>query len=161
MQEPPPVSALLVELADFAVKIQQALAPDEIDWQWRPAEDEWSLTEVACHLRDVEREVHQPRFRDLIASDNAFLPGATSDEWVRQRQYQRQDGRLALKDFVIARSQTVALLHGLDEETWERQGRHAFFGPTTMHELLNLAVKHDQAHWQQIIMLLGVSSSYL
>lgn len=159
MQEPPPVSALLVELADFAARIQQALAPDEIDWQWRPAEDEWSLTEVACHLRDVEREVHQPRFRDLIASDNAFLPGATSDEWVAQRQYQRQDGRLALEDFVTARSQTVALLDGLDEEIWERQGRHAFFGPTTMHELLNLAVKHDQAHWQQVTALLAACCS--
>ncbi|MFH1523682.1 MAG: HAD family hydrolase, partial [Chloroflexota bacterium] len=26
-------------------------------WQHKPAPDEWSLTEIACHLRDVEREV--------------------------------------------------------------------------------------------------------
>jgi hypothetical protein len=159
MQAPPPISTLLDELAAFGAAVADALAPDQVAWQWRPDEKEWSLTEVVCHLRDVEREVHQARFRALITADNAFLPGATSDDWVEARQYQRQNGRAALADFVAARQESLALLADVDEEVWQRQGRHAFFGPTTLHELLHLAVRHDRSHWRQIELLLRHAGS--
>jgi hypothetical protein len=153
MQEPPPVQHLLVELEAFATAVAQLLAGQAIDWQWRPSEKDWSLTEVVCHLRDVEHEVHQVRFRDIIAAENVFLPGVTADDWIEQRQYQLQDGRSALDAFLVARRQTVALLDGIDETIWDRLGQHAFFGPTSLHELLNLVVQHDQAHFDQLVAL--------
>lgn len=157
MHKVSPIPVLLDELAAFATTLARLLSEEAIDWQWRPSAGEWSLIEVTCHLRDVEREVHQARFRALIAADNAFLPGASSDEWVEQRQYRLQNGPQALADFVAARHQTVNLLRDLgpDNEMWRRRGRHAFFGPTTMRELLSLAVGHDQAHWRQINGLLA------
>ena len=155
MQAPLPVPTLLTQLANFPRTLVQTLAPGNVDWDRRPAPAEWSLTEVVCHLRDVEREVHQVRFRMLMAADNAFLAGKTADEWVQERRYQQQDGRAALDDFTAARRETVALLQDLDDAVWQRQGRHAFFGPTSMHELLSLVVRHDQSHWQQIQALLA------
>jgi hypothetical protein len=130
------------------------LAAADIDWQQRPDVDHWSLTEVICHLRDVEREVHQPRFRALLARDDAFLPGMTPDEWAEQRGYQGQNGPEALLNFVGARRETADLLTPIDASLWQRSGNHAFFGQTTMHELLYLVVQHDRVHWQQIIRLL-------
>ena len=59
---PPPVGELLTELAAFGERVVRLLADATVDWSRRPAEGEWSLTEIACHLRDVEREVHQARF---------------------------------------------------------------------------------------------------
>lgn len=153
MQEPRPVFELLEALAAFATAVSDALSIPGVDWQKRPNSVEWSLTEVICHLRDVEIEVHQARFRALIAFDNAFLPGVTADEWVGPRQYQLQNGRSALDSFLAARQETIALLSQLDGSLWQRKGRHAFFGPTTMHELLNLVVKHDEAHLSQIMAL--------
>ena len=50
------------------------------------------------------------------------------------------------------------VIESLDESTWQRQGRHAFFGLTTMHELLYLIVRHDEIHWQQINKLLTLNS---
>lgn len=151
MQQPAPVPALLNELEAFATAVAQLLEGDDIDWQWRPDDNEWSLTEVVCHLRDVEHEVHQSRFRDLIAAENVFLPGVTADDWIAQRQYQLQDGPAALKEFLAARRQTIVLLDSIENETvWDRRGQHAFFGPTSLHELLSLAVKHDQAHFDQL-----------
>jgi hypothetical protein len=155
MQQPPPVLQLLQEMADFATAVMTALSSETIDWYWRPASGEWSLTEVCCHLRDVEIEVHQARFRALIAQENAFLPGATPDEWVAKRGYQQENGRSALHTFSQFRQETVGLLSGLDETLWQRQGSHSFFGPTSMHELLNLVVGHDRAHWQQVQSLLN------
>ena len=34
-------------------------------------------------MRDVEREVHRPRYRAVIREDNPFLPGVSSDEWAK------------------------------------------------------------------------------
>ncbi len=154
MQEPPPVADLLAELARFADDCVRALAGPAVDWHCCPDDGEWSLTEVACHLRDVEREVHQPRFRSLLTQDNAFLAGAVADSWVEERRYREQHGPTALRQFLEARRETLELLPEPAAEAWHRQGQHSFFGPTSMHELLYLAVQHDRAHWEQIQKLL-------
>jgi len=151
-----PIPLLLADLVTFAQDVQRALSDPAVDWQCRPAEGEWCLTEVACHLRDVEREVHQPRFEALLAQENAFLSGAVADSWVEERAYRKQSGPQALAEFLAARQETVALLSDLDEHAWARTGQHAFFGPTTMHELLNLVVQHDKAHWEQVQELLAL-----
>ena len=156
MQTPPPVSQLLIELAEFGSKVKKVLSRPGIDWQCAPAGGEWCLTEVACHLRDVEREVHQPRFQALITANNAFISGAVADEWVTERRYRHQSGPTALADFLNARQATLNLLANHPESIWQRTGQHTFFGPTTLHELLNLAVQHDQAHWEQILALLSL-----
>jgi hypothetical protein len=160
MHDPPAVPVLLNEFEAFATRLSQQLSLDAIDWQWRRHEEEWSLTEVVCHLRDVEREIHHFRFRSLMIADNVFLSGEDSDVWAEQRHYRLQDGPDALAEFLAARRETLALLTGIDEpQMWERSGRHAFFGPTSMHELLSLAVRHDRAHWEQIESLLRKSEA--
>ena len=156
MQNPPPVLTLLAELSRFGIVVQQAFTSNDLDWQQRPTPDQWSLTEVMCHLRDVEREVHQPRFEALLVRDNAFVPGATPDDWAEERNYQAQNGRDALAEFIRARQETAERLAHIDASLWQRRGNHAFFGQTTMHELLYLAVQHDRTHWQQIQHLIAV-----
>ena len=154
MHDLPSVSALLDELAEFGSAVSQLVQSKPIDWDTRPSGKEWSMTEVMCHLRDVEREVHQIRFHRLLELDNAFLSGENPDAWVEVRQYKLQEGSFALAEFLEERERTLALLSGIKDETlWERRGRHAFFGLTSMQELVNLAVRHDRAHWVQIILL--------
>lgn len=150
LHQPPPVPQLLEQLQNFAAQVAEVMADPTLDWQWRPAPTEWALTELFCHLRDVELEVHQPRFRSMMASENAFMPGATADVWAEERGYAGQNGRSALNAFLRARQETIDLLTTVADDFWQRQGRHAFFGPTSAHELLNLVVNHDQDHWQQL-----------
>jgi hypothetical protein len=108
-----------------------------------------------CHLRDVEREVHLARYLAVLSRDNPFLSGVTSDEWAAARAYYEQDGREAAVSFLELRRQSLEKLNSLDFEQWQRTGTHAFFGTTSLQELINLAVEHDQAHWQQIQELLS------
>ena len=117
-------------------------------WGERPAAREWCLTEILCHWRDVEREVNLPRLHTILAEKNPFIAGVVSDDWVEERQYARQDGRLALTEFTAARKDTLALLSGLQVE-WPRTARHAIFGPTTLQEQAGFFAGHDQAHLQQ------------
>lgn len=155
MQEPPAVDLLVAELEQFARRVGRLLSEPGLKWRRHRTGDAWSLTEVVCHLRDVEREVHQARLESLIGQAEAFLPGAVADDWVQEREYKEQDGPEALASFLTARRETLRLLNGLDEEMWERRGQHAFFGPTSIHELVYLIVRHDQAHWEQITALLN------
>jgi hypothetical protein len=118
-------------------------------WQDQPRPGEWSLTEIACHLRDVEREVNLPRLRKVLEENNPFLAGEVTDRWVEERKYSRQDGRAALAEFTAARKETLDLLNTLQAE-WSRPARHAIFGPTTLQELVGFVAEHDRAHIQQV-----------
>ena len=155
MQKPPPKEDLVAKLEQFAQHLADVLKKTGSDWRANSDEGEWSLTEVVCHLRDVEREVHQARIAAIIQQDEPFLPGVVTDAWVEKRRYNEQHGTHALHAFVVARGETVELLASLDDRMWGRWGQHAFLGSTSLHELVYLIVQHDEAHWQQLIRLLA------
>jgi hypothetical protein len=83
MQNPAPVDDLLEELTGFATAVAQLPLSSITNWAHRPTPDQWSLTEVMCHLRDVEREIHQVRFRALLSEDGAFIAGAENQARIR------------------------------------------------------------------------------
>jgi FMN phosphatase YigB (HAD superfamily) len=118
-------------------------------WNTRPAEREWCLVEVICHLRDVENEVNLPRILKVVAEQNPFLPGMDTDKWAQERSYNLQSGSSAMNDFMAHRIQLLALLDGLSQPDWERPARHAIFGPTQIKELVSIIANHDRLHVQQ------------
>lgn len=120
-------------------------------WVRCPRCDEWSLNEIACHLRDVEVEVNLPRLRTLLAETNPFIAGQVTDDWVLERGYDKQDGRAALRELTEARKQLVSLLRALTPEDWQRTARHAIFGRTTLQELVGFIARHDRSHIQQVV----------
>ncbi len=118
-------------------------------WNFRPSLDEWNLTELACHLRDVEQEVNLPRVQKIATEENPFIPGIDSDIWAEERDYQSQDGQSALRDFVSIRMETLDLLASLIPEEWQRPAQHAIFGPTDLREITSFIAGHDRLHVRQ------------
>ncbi len=119
-------------------------------WTRRPAANEWSLTELVCHLRDVEREVNLPRLHTLVESDNPFVAGADTDPWAIERDYQSQSGPAALQDFIAARKEAAAYLRLQPNSIWSRTARHAIFGPTQLVEIVGWILDHDLIHLNQV-----------
>jgi FMN phosphatase YigB (HAD superfamily) len=119
-------------------------------WPWRPAQKAWGLTEIICHLRDVEAEINLPRLRKILQVDNPFIPGVDSDSWADQRDYLRQDGEAAFEDFLDAREETLDILDNLNEAGWSRPIRHAIFGPTHLREMVRIMAGHERLHGRQI-----------
>jgi FMN phosphatase YigB (HAD superfamily) len=118
-------------------------------WSKRPAENEWSITEIACHLRDVDREVNLPRMKRIASGENPFLPGVVTDIWADERDYIRQNGPNALASFLDARTELILLLGNLDEKSWSMPARHTIFGPTQLVELAGFISTHDRTHIHQ------------
>jgi len=119
-------------------------------WTKRPEPDEWSPTEILCHLRDVEKEVNLPRVQLLLEQNNPFLAGKDTDPWAEQRHYIRQDGMQALFKFTAARLELLDLLETIQPEDWNRPARHAIFGPTRLAELVGINAGHDRLHVRQV-----------
>jgi FMN phosphatase YigB (HAD superfamily) len=139
---PATISGLLPSLS----KREQAAGPE---MKRRPVSNEWSLTEILCHLRDTEQEVNLPRLRMMLELNEPFIPARDTDSWAAERNYRNQDAMQAMQDFTKVRMQMVNLLRNLTDE-WKRRARHAIFGPTDLQELVKFMVEHDRLHIRQI-----------
>ena len=120
------------------------------DWRKSPQAGEWSVTEILCHLRDVEQEVNLPRLHKVMQEANPFLPAKDTDRWAQERNYGEQDGAGALTAFTERRIALCSILESLEVENWERPARHAIFGPTQLKELVTIIAGHDRLHVQQV-----------
>lgn len=153
LPEPPAdtTSSLLPALkaAPAAMQSLAARLPTQ-KWNVRPVPHEWSLTEIFCHLRDVESEVNLPRIEQICQQENPFLPGIDTDAWAASRQYACQDGEQALQAYFQARTRLTTALDCLGDCCWERTARHAIFGPTRLFELATFMSTHDRSHIRQI-----------
>jgi FMN phosphatase YigB (HAD superfamily) len=119
-------------------------------WIYSANPDEWNITEILGHLRDVEREVNLPRIQTFLHEENPFITADDTDLWVAERGYAQKDGEAILHDFIATRLDTIAALEGLSEFDWQRSGRHAIFGPITLQEQLGFTAEHDRVHIRQV-----------
>jgi HAD superfamily hydrolase (TIGR01549 family) len=119
-------------------------------WVRRPAENEWSVLEILCHLADMDTEVNLPRLRKVLEETNPFVAGMDADAWADERGYIQREGMQSLQNFINARLQLIAFLEQLSPEDWKRSARHAVFGPTRLHEMAIFAAGHDRLHVRQV-----------
>jgi hypothetical protein len=151
----------LVQTVSQTIPILQELlvSLDLKGWYFRPAQGEWSITEIICHLCDVDKEIHIPRIQALINETDPFIPGVASDDWAVERNYQAQNGREAMNEFIISRAELLSLFPPSGDDIWERRGRHTFFGPVTFFEMSCLVLEHDELHIDQVKKNLAAFSS--
>ncbi|MCJ7676543.1 MAG: DinB family protein [Anaerolineales bacterium] len=124
------------------------LAPEM--WTRRPAPGAWSLTEIVCHLRDIDYEVHQPRLERILSTASPFLPAVDTDPWADVRHYAAQSGPDALELLAERRVQLLRQLESLPSEAWDRPARHALLGPTSLAEVASIAADHELLHLADI-----------
>lgn len=119
----------------------------------RPSDDEFSLTEHACHLRDLEREGYLVRVRRILAEEGPELEGFDGTALAKARNYPGQDPREAARDFAAARRELLAVLGQLEAEAFRREAR---FGGRriTLADLVTLIDAHDGEHRAEIERLL-------
>lgn len=119
-------------------------------WKAKSGPENWSLTEIICHLRDVDREVYIPRCQEMLNTPAPFLLAVDADTWAEERNYQEQDGPQALEDFFQVRNELISLVESISEEVRKKEIRHSIFGPTTPGEILHISARHDRLHIQQV-----------
>lgn len=117
----------------------------------RPAPGKWSLLEIVCHLRDMEREAYLGRYRRILSEDKPLLPDLDGDEINLERNYRGQKLSAVLADWSKARKESLKVLEGVRGDQWLRYGTHETAGRLSMEDFLRRhAIGNDVAHLGQI-----------
>ena len=115
----------------------------------RGGDENWSVVEVLCHLRDAE-EFFIKRFQAMRDQDNPVITGYDQEALARERNYKDADLRTALASFSTFRKRTIAELSKLTPEQWQRTGQHTELGQITIFAQTIHHVTHDAIHCAQI-----------
>lgn len=112
-------------------------------------EDDWSVKQIAAHLCDNARSLHERLFM-IINLEQPFLP---SWDQVAELEKRKPDNALLsdlVNEFSVQRSKTVYMLADLVHWNWARTGRHEERGRLSIRQLVDIALEHETAHIEQI-----------
>jgi len=116
-----------------------------------PAPGKWSILEILCHLRDMEREGYLERYMRILAENEPRLPDLNGDALAIERDYRGQKAGEVLRDWTRLRRESLRLLKRSKPEQWRRAGIHETAGRLTIDDLVvRHAVGNDTAHLAQI-----------
>jgi hypothetical protein len=119
-------------------------------------DENWSVVEVVCHLRDAE-EISLQRTEAMRDQDNPLIAGYDQEALARERNYRETDLRSALAGFISFRQRHVDALSALTAEQWERSGQHNEIGRITIFAYALHKASHDAIHCAQIARQLAQS----
>lgn len=123
-------------------------ASDEV-LRRKPAPEKWSMLEIACHLRDVER-LFVERYGKMAWLDHPALRMMNQDEIAIRLKYNQDDPSAVLREFRRLREETVHLLGALPYQSWQRVGLHPKRGEFSIAANVDMHVIHDANHLNQI-----------
>ena len=112
-------------------------------------DEDWSIVEVICHLRDAE-EFALNRNKMMRDEDNPNIIPYDQEQLAVDRHYAEQDLRRVLSDFIHLRQEHVTFLENLSEEDWHRPGQHPEAGRIEIFDHTLHMVCHDAIHCAQI-----------
>jgi uncharacterized damage-inducible protein DinB len=109
-----------------------------------PKAGEWSIGEVVRHLVEGDRDTFVPRLRRMLTEPRPLFDRkhATPETGT--------DLNGLLRAFETARHQALALLDGLGERDWQREGVSPSRGAVTVQAYVHTMAEHDTEHLQQI-----------
>jgi hypothetical protein len=118
---------------------------------WTPAPGKWSIQEIVCHMRDMERDAYLARYGRITAEENPTLPDIDGDAYALEGDYRSQKLPGVARDWLRLRKQCLALLKAVKGDAWQRVGTHETAGPLSLAALLRRHARgNDEAHLSQI-----------
>ncbi|WP_134741580.1 DinB family protein [Nocardioides sp. 503] len=110
----------------------------------RPLPGVWSVTEYACHVRDVHR-VFEGRVRSMCEEDEPVFPNWDQDETALAERYDEQDPSTVGSELVAAAEQVATTYDAVPDDAWERRGLRSNGSAFTVDTLARYHL-HDVVH---------------
>jgi hypothetical protein len=123
-------------------------------WDGVPSEPFTALEQI-CHVRDIEIEGYQVRFRRTLDENSPLLASIDSEAVAKERNYGAADATKVFAEFRAARAKTMSMLRDLDELGFARPAVFEGYGPVTLRGLVHYLCSHDQQHLSGLQWLLG------
>lgn len=120
------------------------LTPAQAEFAYAPGK--WSVKEVLGHLIDTER-VFVYRATSIGRGDPSPLPGYSQDDWMEPAAYGTRALEDILREWVVVRAATVALVEGFPAAAPLRRGT-ASNRPFSVRALLYIPPGHVNHHFE-------------
>ena len=133
---------LMHEQLDALPILFGAVAPDKAGYRYAPGK--WSVKEVVGHLCDTER-VFSYRMMRIARGDETPLPGFDEKAYVPAGQFDARPLASLVAEWTAVRQASLALVHSMPAEAWERRGT-ANEKPITARALLYITPGHVEHH---------------
>ncbi|MFQ5600516.1 MAG: DinB family protein [Candidatus Krumholzibacteriia bacterium] len=118
---------------------------------WTPAPGAWSILEILCHMRDMERDAYLARYRALLGGRRPLFRNIDPDARAAEGDYRSQRVSEVMRDWQRLRRETLQLLRGIDAASWGLEGAHETDGPLDVQTLLEHQARgNDRVHLRQI-----------
>ncbi len=147
---------ILDRLHDFpAILRKLAGSTGEELWRCKPANGAFALVEHAWHVADLEQEGFGARIERILDQSNPYLPDFAGHELARRRRYLEQAMWPAVTRFAATREANIQRLESVAASDWSRKGTQELVGEITLDDLLASMLRHDTAHANELVELLG------
>lgn len=149
------------KMAETRAALEAFLAElDEETCNTRPADGRWTIRENVAHLVDAER-AHRRFIETLLAGETPpTVENFDLDRWnaakVKKRAGQSTVELLAA--LRAEREKTLATLHAIPADGWERSGEHAALGTVSVRQVAKIIGIHERGHWKDMRAVLEIIS---
>jgi hypothetical protein len=114
-------------------------------------EGEWSLHQIAAHVRDLNHLVYEKRVREILVEDNPLFENFDPEAWMMSHYEPHEPMTKILDEFKSNVDVLCETLSALPVEAWSRESRHETIGdklPLQLWVERNLA--HIEEHLKEI-----------
>jgi hypothetical protein len=112
-------------------------------------DDEWSVVEIVCHLRDAETRSID-RTRRMRDETHPTLLGYDEQELARLGCYREQSLADVTAAFIALREEHANELEALNVDGWSSGATHNQMGELTIQSITHHMTFHDAVHLAQI-----------
>lgn len=121
-------------------------ACESFDDPYVKMEGDWTMHQIASHVRDVDRHVYGMRIRRMLNEDNPVFSSFNADGWMASEYRKDEPLKTILGEFSASMDEMCNLLKSLPQAGWSRLSRHESLG----NELtLQLWAERSLAHIEE------------
>jgi hypothetical protein len=111
---------------------------------------EWTVHQIAAHMRDTEQQVFLHRSKLILREDNARVENFDQEAWNRTHYSPKEPLRSIISQFRTARRQLVRLMRSSTPKDWDRVAIHPEYGRISLDWLTLHNYNHTLEHIAQV-----------
>jgi hypothetical protein len=121
------------------------------DSRTAPASDQWSVRQIAIHMRDTEEQVFLLRSSRALTEDHPMASLFIQEEWDKEHPSDHESFEQIVGDFRAARRKLIRLLRNASNTDWNKFILHPKLGKQSVGLMAVFNYSHSLNHLAQLI----------
>ncbi len=148
------------ELLEYRVKLVEQLADAAREFcavceafsdPYQVVDGEWTLHQIAAHMRDINALVYDERIRRTLSEDVPAFKSFNPDEWMASHYDHDEPLKKILDDFLKNMGELQITLQTMPRGDWARESSHATMGVgLTLQLWVERSLAHIEEHLQAL-----------